>query len=187
MSIHKDTVGDLKLSIKSNQQKFAIGESIFVEVTIENLSTESILIRQFLLLPADDPRNGVKFEITDDKRQQLKRISHTMTGRNLVQPWEMIEALGEKQTYTRTFQLSGMYQRKSNKKTYLKPLWSLGETLDKNSLNEYPIQQKGKYKIYAVYHNTDDGRNWPEQFWDRKQKVWIGELISNTIEIEVFK
>ncbi|NIM18405.1 MAG: hypothetical protein GTO45_41020 [Candidatus Aminicenantes bacterium] len=69
----------------------------------------------------------------------------------------------------------------------MKPLWSLGENPEITLINEYPVQQKGKYKITVIYHNTDDGRNWPQQFWDRKQKVWTGELVSNKIEIEVFE
>jgi len=174
----------LRISTKSSKQKYGIGESIFIAVTIENMSSGEILIRQYLLLPADDPRNNIKFVITDSGGQQKKRISHTMTGREAVPLWQKVEKLEEKQTYTQTFQLAGTYARKSKRKTSVKPLWSLGENPEIN-INEYHVQQKGKYQIIAIYHNTDDGRNWPEEFWDRKQKVWTGEIISNAIEIEV--
>jgi hypothetical protein len=98
----------------------------------------------------------------------------------------MVETLREKHEYTQTFQLAGMYARKLNRKTALTPLWSLGENPEE-SINEYPIQQTGKYQLIAIYQNTDDGSKWPEEFWDRGQTVWTGKLISNTISIEVFE
>jgi hypothetical protein len=183
MESRRPSVG---LSIKSNKRRYAIGESIFVDVTTENLSSQEIKILRYLLLPADDPRNNINFGLTDSNRQQVARISHTITGRALVQLWMMVETLQEKRAYTQTFQLAGIYERKLNRKTALKPLWSLGENPEE-SINEYPIQQKGKYQIVAIYQNTDDGSKWPEEYWDRGQTVWTGKLISNTISIEVFE
>ena len=174
------------LKIKSNKERYALGESIFVDVTTENLSSEEIKIRQYLLLPADDPRNNIKFEITDSNGQQMVIKSHTFTGREDVPLWEMIEKLKENQTFTQTFQLAGMYERKSNTETAFTPLWSLGENPEE-SINEYPTQQKGKYQIIAIYQNTDEGSKWPQEYWDREQTVWTGKLISNTISIEVFE
>ena len=52
MESRRPSVG---LSIKSNKQRYAIGESIFVDVTTENLSSQEIKILRYLLLPADDP------------------------------------------------------------------------------------------------------------------------------------
>ncbi len=177
----------LELRIKPGKERYAIGESIYIEVTIKNLSPEIVLIRQYLLFPSDDPRNNIIFKITDNRGQQIKRKSHTLTGRSLVQPWRMLEELETTQSYIQRFQLAGTYKRRIKRKTSMKPLWSLGENPEITLINEYPVQQKGKYKITVIYHNTDDGRNWPQQFWDRKQKVWTGELVSNKIEIEVFE
>jgi hypothetical protein len=175
---------ELGFSINLSKKIYAIGESIFIDVTIASMIPKEILIRQYFLLPADDPRNNIKFEITDNKGQKIKRISHTTTGRSLTQSWQMIKKLEEKQSYTQTFQVAGTYKKKLKRKIFTRPLWSLGESPEIN-INEYPVQQKGEYQIIAIYHNTDDGRNWPEEFWDRKQKVWTGELISNAIEIKV--
>ena len=173
------------LSIKSKKKRYAIGEPILLDVTIQNLSSKEILLRKFLLLPADDARNTIRFDVTDDKGRYIRRISHTMTGRALGQPWWMIQKLGGKQTYNQTFQLAGMYKRQSNRKTAIEPLWSLGEDPEVIRANEYTVQQPGKYRIVAIYQNREDGSSWPEQFWDRKQAVWTGEVISNPIDIEV--
>ena len=176
------TVG---LSIKSTKKRYAIGESLLLDVTIKNLSSKEILLRKFLLLPADDARNTIRFDVTGDKGQPIRRISHTMTGRAVGQPWWMIHKLGGKQIYNQTFQLAGMYKRQSNRKTAIEPLWSLGEDPEVIRANEYTVQQPGKYRIVAIYQNREDGSSWPEQFWDRKQSVWTGEVISNPIDIEV--
>ena len=184
MESRRPSVG---LKIKSNKERYALGESIFVDVMTENLSSEEIKIRRYLLLPADDPRNNIKFEITDSNGQQIVIKSHTLTGREEVPLWEMVEKLKENQTFTQTFQLAGMYKSKvKNIPSTLEPLWSLGENPE-DSINEYPIQQKGKYQIIAIYQNTDDGSKWPEEYWDREQTVWTGKLISNTISIEVLE
>jgi len=175
------------LKIKSNKKRYALGESIFVDVMIENLSSEEIKIRRYLLLPADDPRNNIKFEVTDSNGQQIVIKSHTFTGREEVPLWEMVEKLKENQPFTQTFQLAGMYKSKVNNiPSTLEPLWSLGENPEE-SINEYPVQKAGSYQIIAIYRNLDSGSNWPKEYWDREQIVWTGELISNAISIDVLE
>jgi hypothetical protein len=175
------------LSIKTKKTRFRVGEAIFIDVTIKNLSSKKIYIREFLLLPANDPRNNINFAITDGRGNHITRVSHTATGRALVQLWTMVVNLAVKQAYSQRFQLAGMYKSRVNRASLsLKPRWSLGENPEE-SINDYPVQKAGSYQIIASYKNLDSGSNWPKEYWDREQVVWTGELVSNTISIEVFE
>ena len=175
----------LRFSIASARQAYALGASIFVEVTIANQGAEPLLVRRYLLLPADDPRNTLYFEVTDEHGEKLERISHTLTGRMLVERWAMVETLEAGQTYTQTFQLAGRYGGRLDRKTAAGAVWSLGENPAIDTINDYPAQHRGRYSLRAVYHNAEDGSDWPEEFWDRRRKVWTGTLTSNVIEIDL--
>lgn len=172
----------LKLNIQSDKESYAIGESVWLKISLHNTGTKTIKIHEFFTLPADDPaKNNIKIKVQDSGGKTLARISHTMTGRAAYYP--KIRSIYAGYSYLDSIQLAGTYKQKIKRKNTEMALWSLGENPEITSANEYPPMTPGTFELQVIYQ-VDDGHllNLDEQ---ERTSIWKGKLISNTIEFSI--
>lgn len=173
----------LTLRIETPKREYSVGDPIEVSVSVENTGLDGVMVRKFVLLPADDPRNTVGFKISEAGGRKLARVSHTMTGRALL--WPAVARLTRNKSYTKSFRLAGTYRRRVGKKVIKGPLWCFGEHPGILVANEYPVQRAGVFFVTAVYRNRDDGRKWPKSVGIGSGSVWTGRVVSNTLTLRI--
>jgi hypothetical protein len=173
---------ELKLSIRTQKSTYAVGEAVYLEIGLRNTGTTPIKVLKYFRLPADDPsKNNLEIQVYDAGGNPLSRVSHVLTGRALYYPETRV--IKPEESYGESIQLTGTFNRRSGDKTVSQAIWIFGENPEITSVNEYPLMTRGTFKVKIVYHvYAKQLANLGEA---EGSTVWIGESISNTIEITV--
>jgi hypothetical protein len=170
------------LSIRTGKSSYAVGEAVWLEIGLHNTGTTTVKVLKYFRLPADDPnKNNLEIQLFDAAGNRLSRVSNVLTGRALYHP--EIRPINPDETYSESLQLAGTFNRRSGRKAVKQALWVFGENPEITSVNKYPLMTPGTFKVKVIYHVY--AKQLASLGETESSTIWMGELISNTIEISV--
>jgi hypothetical protein len=173
---------ELELRVQTEKAAYAVGESIFLDISLLNTGSKKLKTLRYFMLPADVPiKNNLEIQVYDAAGHRLSRISHVLTGRSLDLP--EIRSISPGEIYLESIQVAGTFTQGRGRKKVKLALWNFGEDAEINSINEYPVMTRGKFKIQAIYRVDKQHLNSLSE--SESSTIWKGQLISTPIDISI--